>query len=141
MANKIYNKGLANFFNGTIDWDTDTFKLMLLDNTYTVDKDHDFTDVIGEVSGTGYTAGGFTLTTKTVVQDDGNDKVQLTCDDPSWVGLNAGLIQQAVIYQSTGTPATSTPLLHIQDGLPQTPIAADFVLQIQDGVVLEISQV
>ena len=55
---------------GSVDIDTDTIKLILLTTSYTPDQAlHDFRDDLGanEASGgSGYTAGGFTLGSKTL---------------------------------------------------------------------------
>ena len=62
MASLIYNSAIDEMARGDIDFDTDTFKAMLVTSSYTPNKDtHDFRDdVTNEVSGTGYTAGGAT---------------------------------------------------------------------------------
>lgn len=71
---KWYANGLEHVTNsasgGSVDLDTDTIKLMLVTSSYTPDQAaHDFRDDIGanEASGgSGYTAGGFTLASKTL---------------------------------------------------------------------------
>ena len=76
-----FNKLLANAFGGetagesiSIDWLSDTIKCALLANTYTPNKDtHEFfSDLTNEVVGTGYTAGGATLASKTLVYTPAN---------------------------------------------------------------------
>ncbi len=63
-----YPNGWKNFVNGTIDYDADTIKVALLTSTSAFNDTHEFWSDISanEVSGTGYTAGGDTLATKTV---------------------------------------------------------------------------
>lgn len=71
---KWYANGLEHVTNsasgGSVDLDTDTIKLMLVTSSYTPDQaTHDFRDDLGanEASGgSGYTAGGFTLGSKTL---------------------------------------------------------------------------
>jgi hypothetical protein len=62
---KWYANGLLKPLGGTVDLDTDTFKLILVTSAYTPDQAlHDFRDDLGanEASGgSGYPAGGFTL--------------------------------------------------------------------------------
>lgn len=42
MASALYGKGRQGFLNGTIDWDTDNIKILLIDSTdYTVNIDVD----------------------------------------------------------------------------------------------------
>lgn len=71
MASLIYNGALENESKGMIDFDTDTFKAMLVTSTYTPDMDlHNFrSDVTNEVVGAGYSLGGNTVTV-TVTRDD-----------------------------------------------------------------------
>jgi hypothetical protein len=88
---------------GAIDFDTDTFKVMLVTSSYTPDKDtHDKrNDVTNEVSGTGYTAGGVTSAC-TVTKDTANDRVTLSFAAVSWASSTI-TARGAVIYKSTGT--------------------------------------
>jgi hypothetical protein len=88
---------------GAIDFDTDTFKVMLVTSSYTPDKDtHDKRDdVTNEVSGTGYTAGGVTSVC-TVTKDTANDRVTLSFAAVSWASSTI-TARGAVIYKSTGT--------------------------------------
>lgn len=98
--------GLA---NGVFDLDTDTMKVAIATNTYSVNQDtHDFfDDVTNEVSGTGYTAGGATLASVTVTRSTGT--VTFDAADVTWSQNAAGFStgRKAVIYRSTGTAATS----------------------------------
>jgi hypothetical protein len=71
---KWFANGLEHITNsasgGSVDLDTDTIKLILITSSYTPDQAlHDFRDDLGanEASGgSGYTAGGFTLGSKTL---------------------------------------------------------------------------
>ena len=66
---KWYANGLLAVTNGSVDLDTDTIKLMLVTSSYTPNQGTDnFRDDVGtEASGgSGYTAGGFTLASKTL---------------------------------------------------------------------------
>ena len=93
-----------------------TPKAMLLNNTHVSDIDtQQFIDDVStnEVSGTGYTAGGQTLTNITSTQDNTNDRVDVDCDDLTWSSLTVSNIRYVVFYVDSGTPATS-PILSIQ---------------------------
>lgn len=67
VTQRWYGKGIAALVNKEIDFDSDTIKMLLTTSAYTPDFDaHDYRDdVTNEVSGTGYTAGGATLGSKT----------------------------------------------------------------------------
>ena len=59
MASLIYNSAIFDASTGAIDFDTDTFKMMLVTSSYTAAKTHMKRNAVtNEVSGTGYTAGG-----------------------------------------------------------------------------------
>jgi hypothetical protein len=61
---------LLSVSNGSVDLDTDTIKFILLTSSYTpAQGTHDFRDDLGAneaTGGSGYTAGGFTLASKTL---------------------------------------------------------------------------
>src|SRR5688500_1187892 len=86
MANLIFNSFKSDIANGSIDLDTDTINVMLVDATFTPDADLDLkrSDVTGEVTGTGYTAGGKALANKTVTVDNANDRAIFDADDVVW---------------------------------------------------------
>lgn len=96
-----------------VDFATDTIKLALVTNTYTIDQDaHDFfNDITNEVTGTGYTAGGVTLTGKSAVYDAASNEFRLIVADAAWgPGATFGPFRKGVIYKDTGTASTS-PLI------------------------------
>ena len=87
MASKLYGKFISASFNKEIDWDSDTIKVALLNNTYTADQDaHDYFDDVSayEVTGTGYTAGGLTLANKTNTYNSATNVIVLDADDVTW---------------------------------------------------------
>lgn len=117
MASLIYTTFTAKLLNGGgIDLDTDTIKCALLTSSYTPNQDsHDFFDDVSsaETSGTGYSAGGATLGSKTVTQDNTNNRSVFDAADATWSSSTI-TARYAVIYKSTGTPATS-PLIALFD--------------------------
>jgi hypothetical protein len=116
MASLIYNSAVDDMAKGAIDFDTDTFKIMLVTSSYTPNKDtHDKRDdVTNEVSGTGYTSGGDTSAC-TVTKDTANDKVTLSFAAVSWGGSSI-TAAAAVIYKSTGTASTDPLVGYIDFG-------------------------
>jgi len=105
MASLIYNSFHEDLARGNIDMDTNTFKMMLVTDSYTPNKDThaDRDDVTNEVSGTGYTSGGKTVTC-TVARDNANDRTTLTFAAESWASSTI-TARGAVVYKSTGTAA------------------------------------
>lgn len=107
-----FGNGLLNIAKGTVDLDTDTFKMLLATSAYTPNKDtHDFRDdVTNEVSGTGYTAGGATLSGVSVTYDAGTDQVQISWTDPTWPSSTI-TARTAVIYKYRGGAASADELI------------------------------
>ena len=64
---KLYGKALQSLTSAAINFPADTIKAMLLTSTYAPNLDtHQYkSDLTNEITGTGYTAGGVTLASKT----------------------------------------------------------------------------
>lgn len=115
MASLVYNSFLEDVGNANIDCGADTFKVMLVTGDYTPNKDthNRRDDVTNEVSGTGYTAGGKTVTC-TVSRDNATDRVLYTFAATSWdastISANA-----AVYYKSRGGASSADELVAYND--------------------------
>ncbi len=112
MASLIYNSCLDDMARGAIDFDTDTFKTLLVTSSYTPNKDtHDKRDdVTNEVAnGNGYTTGG-AISACTVTKDTANDKVTLSFAAVSW-GTATFTAAGAVIYKSRGGASSADELV------------------------------
>lgn len=115
MATLAYNRGIELLLRGSIDFDTDTFKVLLTTSAYTEDKDaHDFrNDVTNEVTGTGYTAGGNTVTV-TVTLDTANDRVDVSLGGTTWP-TSTITARKAVYYKSRGGASSADELVAVND--------------------------
>lgn len=123
MASFLYNKGVAEMLDGTIDIDTDTIKMMLVDSTYSPDKSDEVVDdgtssdaASAEISVTGYTAGwggaGRKTCAITLQENDTDDRVDIAIDDLTWNSLGAGAtIVGAVLIKEGGANDTTSRLL------------------------------
>lgn len=103
--------------NGQIDWDTNTIKIALLDNTHTPAPDtHDFFNDVeaDEISGTGYTAGGGTLTNPTVTVDGATDEIRFDADDEAWAAATF-TAAYGVVYKDAGGATSADPLILLID--------------------------
>ena len=111
MADIVYNSCLYDAVSGAIDFDTDTFKLLLVTSSYTPDKDTHTKrdDVTNEVTGTGYTGGGAT-TVCTVTKDTTNDKIVISFEAVSWV-TSTITAAGGVIYKSRGGASSADELV------------------------------
>lgn len=117
MPSKLYGQFLAKSLNKEIDWDSDTIKVALLTSSYTPNQDtHDYFDDVSanEVSGTGYTAGGQTLGSKTVTYDSANNVIILDAADTTWSSSTI-TARYAVIYDDSGATAASKALIGYVD--------------------------
>jgi hypothetical protein len=85
----VYANFIEAAFAKQIDAATDTFKLLLATSAYSPNQDTDTTsaDVVdstaatAEVSGGGYTSGGYTITNVTVALDTSANKIVIDGDD------------------------------------------------------------
>ena len=115
MASLIYNSAIDDMARGAIDFDTNTFKAMLVTSTYVPNKDTDTkrSNVTNEVVGTGYTAGGVTSAC-TVTKDTTNDKVTLQFAAVSWASSTL-TARGCVYYKSRGGASSADELVAYND--------------------------
>jgi len=125
---KTYGNLIKQAFNKEVDFDTDTIKVALVSSSYTPNQDtHDYWDDVStyEVSGTGYTAGGATLTGKSVTYDSGTNVTKFDATDVSWTGSTI-TARYAVVYLSTGTASTSPLIAYVDFGSDQSSSSGTF---------------
>lgn len=84
-----------------IDWDNDEFKLVLLDDSYTPDINGDqfYSDLTGEVSGSGYTSGGKVIGSTGATYSGG--ELTFDGDDVSWDPVSLSGVRYGVVYDNT----------------------------------------
>ncbi len=98
MANSanFFTSGLRKCLDGTIAFLTDTIKAYLVASTYTPNVDDDFVSGVTEIgSVSGYTpgfggAGRKTLASKTITDDDTNNRIIFTAASISYGALGTG---------------------------------------------------
>lgn len=99
----LYNSFAEFIADGTIDLDSDTFKIALLDSGYTPNLAHDeWADVSGDeiANGAGYTTGGATLTG--VTWNRTNGVATFDSDNQVWTASGGPIVARyAVIYDDT----------------------------------------
>lgn len=107
MANQASNKIKYLLATGAIDFESDTFKIILMEEGFTFDRDNHetYADVSGNElpDGNGYTVGGETLTGVTVTENDTSDRCEVEWDNVQWTasGGAIGPSRGAIIYDST----------------------------------------
>ena len=126
---KMYGNALLKALNKEVNYLTDTINLMLCTSAYVPDQDaHIYkSSITNEVVGTGYTAGGATLTTKTMTYDSATNTITLDADDVVFASSTI-TARYAVVYDATGTDSTSTLLGYIDFGADQTSSAGSFTI-------------
>lgn len=138
---KWFGKALLNQWgSGPINWTSDTIKIALATSSYTPDQDaHDFfDDVTNEVVGTGYTAGGATLTTPTKTYTGGTNVVKLDADDATWATATI-TARYAIIYKSTGTGSTSPLMGYIDFGGDVISTAGNFTIVFDSAGIFTVT--
>ncbi|MHA2642890.1 MAG: hypothetical protein V2G41_09615 [bacterium JZ-2024 1] len=116
MADVIYNSFKRDIMNGSIDLDTDTIKVMLVSSSYVPDQDNHTkrSDITGEITGTGYSAGGAEITGKVVSVDNVDNEGVFDGNDVSWPSSTI-TARGAVVYKSRGGAASADELLFYLD--------------------------
>ena len=124
MANAMYDKGREGFLDGSIDWDTDDIKAVLVDVAdYTVDlAAHDNLD---DIPAGARVATSGNLASKTVAAGVAD------AADITFSAVTGDQFEAIVIYKDTGTASTSRLIAYIDDasGLPCTPNGGDITIQ------------
>ena len=100
MASGWFSQGLLRTLDGTIDLDTSTLKLMLVDTGYTYDPDHEVVDPgtndaadlsHNEVVATNYTGGfggaGRKTAVVTMQKSNASNRVEIAIGDLTWTSL------------------------------------------------------
>lgn len=108
----VYGKVFIAAFNKEIDLDSDTIKAMICTSSYTPSQSHDYKDdITNEIVGTGYTAGGVTLTGVTNTYNTGTKVWKFDANDASW-GPGATFTGRYIVYyDSTPGSDATRPLL------------------------------
>lgn len=127
MANGMYAAGLNAFLTGSINWTSDTIKVVLVDAAdYTVNlATHDFLNDV---------AAGARVATATLSGKTATGGVA-DANDVTFTGVSGDQAEALIIYKDTGNEATS-PLIAYLDtatGLAITPNGTDITLTWDGG--------
>ena len=131
VSGKWYGQAIMEAFDKEIDWVADTIKVMLC-TALTIDQDGDV--YMGDVtktevseSGTNYTAGGATLSNKSLGYTAGTNVIKFDADDVTWA-TSTITASHAIIYLSTGNAATDLLLGYIDFDGNKTSSAGTFTI-------------
>lgn len=136
----IYNNFKEVIMNGVFNLTSDTLKMILV-GTYTpnVDTHAIKADVGTEVVASGYTAGGVTLTSKAVTQDDTNNRGKFDAADVNWAALGTPTpaLSHAILYDDTPT-SPADPLICYWE-VTTAPNGGSYTLQFGANGILLLS--
>jgi hypothetical protein len=128
VANALYDLGRQGFLDGSIDWDTDNIKAVLVDTgAYTVNlSTHQFLSDIAAGARIS-TSGNLASKTVTAGVADAADVV--------FTSVTGATVEAIVIYKDTGTAGTSRLIAYIDTatGLPLTPNGGDVTVAWDNG--------
>lgn len=128
MANALYDKGREGFLDGSIDWDTDDIRAILIDTgAYTPNLGtHDFLD---DVPGGARIAVSGALSGKTVTAGVAD------ASDVTFTSVTGATVEAILLYKHTGNDATARliALIDTATGLPLTPNGGDVTVQWDNG--------
>ncbi len=112
----LLNSAMRDEAMGNINYNADTFKVMLLTATATPNKDtwSRRSDVTNEVSGTGYTAGGTACTVSVGSTDTTNDRVDTVLGAVTWP-TSTLTARYAVYYKFRGGASSADELVAVID--------------------------
>jgi len=119
MTSALFSKGREGFLDGSIDWDTNDIRVMLVKSAYTFDDtDEDLADLGANDNGRSAALG-----TKTVVAGVAG------AADTTLVATAAVACNALIIFQHTGSDATARLIAYIDNatGLPFTPAVSQTV--------------
>lgn len=110
---KAYGLLPSQMLDKEIDWLSDTLKAALTTSTHTPNQDtHDyFNDLTNEVSGTGYTAGGITLTGKSESYVTGTNTFRMIADDVVYSTVTLSDVKNVHFYDATPGSDATNPLI------------------------------
>lgn len=128
MTNALYDKGREGFLDGSIDWDTNDIRAILIDAAdYTVNlSTHDNLD---DIPAAARVAVSGALSGKTVTNGVAD------ADDVTWTSVTGDVSEAIVLYKHTGTESTSRLIAYIDTatGLPVTPNGGNITVAWSSG--------
>lgn len=131
----MYTEGLAAFMNKELDWDTDNFSALLLDNTHTLDLNGD--EFVSDISADEISGGSYArvaLAGKSI--DVGTGVVKLLADDIVFASMTATNVLYMVVFRNTGSDATSKLICVVEFDSAINPSAQGVTFNLStDGLI------
>lgn len=127
MSNALYAKGKEKILSGSINFVSDTIKVMLVKNTYPQNLSVD--EFVADIS-------AYRLSTDQTLGSKAVTGGVFDAGDVTYSAVTAGDTSEGVvIYKDTGNPATSPLLMYIDTitGFPLATNGGDIVIQWDNG--------
>lgn len=117
MADTMPQRFKADLMRKVHNLTSDTIKVALLNATHAQDPDFDFMNdvVANELSGTGYSRQ--TLGSKTVTEDNTNNRAVFDAADVTFTGINAGTAAYVCIFKDNGGADSANEIICILDNV------------------------
>jgi len=111
MANQVPNSYKTMLMKAQMDFDSDTFKMILMDLGFTFNKDthRSYSDVSAYElpTGNGYTVGGITLTLDAITTDNVEDRCEVTFLNGTWTASGGSISTVGAIIYNDSTDTAS----------------------------------
>lgn len=128
MANALYDFGREGFLDGSIDWDTNDIRIILIDEADdTIDLAAD--DNLDDRAGAARVATSDALVSKSVTAGVANAAPK------TWSAVSGDVSESIDAYKHTGTESSSRLIFNIDTatGLPVTPNGGDITVTWDTG--------
>jgi hypothetical protein len=139
MASFIYFSMIEDMARGAIDFDTDTFRVLIVTASYTPSQTHSKRSDVNanEVSGTGYTAGGNVCS---LSLSRTNGVLSITPATVTWAAPVSGFTgQRAIIYKARGGLASADELVCcIDNGSPVAANGTSYTVRVDTPLTLTV---
>lgn len=139
VTSRVYGLALQSVWSKEISYSADTIKAMLCTSSYVPNQDlHRYkSDITNEVVGTGYTATGLTLTSKTITYSGTTNTLTLDCADLAWASSTI-TARYIVFYDATPATDATRPLISYVDfGADVSSVASTFTYVIPSGGIAQ----
>lgn len=133
MTASLYGKGREGFLDGSIDWDTDNIKAILVDTAdYVVSIDvHDNIDDVAVAARVVTIANAPALASKTVTLGVAD------AADVTFTAVTGDSVEAIILFKDTGVESSSRLIAYIDSasatGLPVTPNGGDISIAWDNG--------
>jgi hypothetical protein len=128
---KLFGNFILKALNAEVDWDTHTIKCMLCTSAYTPDQDaHIYkSSVTNEVAASGnYSAGGATLSNKTITYTSGTNVIAISCDPITWANSTITAAKAIIYDDAGGTDASKVLIGYIDFGGDMVSSSGNFTI-------------